>query len=683
MRSLAKERGGTLPPRIVPSVSSEPTDTGSSTRAKPLRTVAVVGNVAVGKSVLCDQLCARDGRCSVSLPGTALEVPVGNLQHGLFSRSPDGTRIIDAPGMYSVFSRSEDGMVCRQLLLSGELDALVQVLDAKNLRRSLVIALQLAEFELPTVFALNMVDMAQARGIEISTDALEERLGAEVLPTVALERRGVGEIPAMLGKARRPRRPVTFPAPIEDMLGLICQLLAGAQIPARALAILLLAEAPAAREYVEEHFGKGMVDQVERLVSSLRRDFNRPLDVVLTESYAATADRFVRQSQQVHQHSPLFMTRFGLWAQQISTGIPIALAILVAMYLFVGLFGATYLVDLLNNKIFTGILTPLFEAIVEPIPSAFVRSALVDADFGVLTTGLFLAFGIVMPVMICFYLFFGVLEESGYLPRFSVLMQRLMKRIGLNGKGVIPLVMGFSCVTMALLTTRMLDSRKQRLIASVLLTLVIPCAPLIAVMLVILVKMPWYTSGFVFGFLLLQTMVVGVLADRLIPGGHAELMLELPPMRAPGARSILVTTWRRTWTFMKEAVPLFLLAAFLVFLFDYVGGLRLLENAVQPLMNGLLGLPESAVRVFMKTIIRREVGAVELDLLAADFSNLQLVVSLLTMTLLIPCVNTLVVLFKERGARVASATLAGIFVYALLAGGLVNHVCRALGITFA
>ena len=117
-------------------MNSEPTDTGASTRAKPLRTVAVIGNVAVGKSVLCDQLCARGGRCSVSLPGTALEVPVGNLQHGLFSRSPDGTRIIDAPGMYSVFSRSEDGMVCRQLLLSGELDALVQAVDAADLRAS-------------------------------------------------------------------------------------------------------------------------------------------------------------------------------------------------------------------------------------------------------------------------------------------------------------------------------------------------------------------------------------------------------------------------------------------------------------------------------------------------------------------------------------------------------------------
>jgi ferrous iron transport protein B len=663
-------------------MSSDPTTVPLPQEAEPRRTVAVFGNVAVGKSVVCEQICTGTGRCNLSLAGAEIEVPVGSLHHGLFARSSEETRIIDAPGIHSVFSRSEDGLVCRQLLLSGELDAIVHVLDAKNLRRSLVIALQLAEFELPTVFVLNMMDMAQSRGIEISPTALEEQLGAAVLPTVALERRGVGELPALLDRARLPARPVTFPASIEDTLGLLSRLLAGSAVPARALAILLLTGTPAARQYVETHFGGAMVEQVDRLISSLRRDFSRPLDVVVTERYAAAADRITRQTQRVYQRSPLFMTRLGMWAQQISTGVPLAIAILFAMYLFVGLFGATYLVDLLNNRIFAGILTPLFERIAEPIPSAFLRAALVDPDFGVLTTGLFLAFGIVMPVMLCFYGFFGVLEESGYLPRFSVLLHRLMKTMGLNGRGVIPLVMGFSCVTMALLTTRMLDSRKERLIASMILMLTIPCAPLVAVVLVILAKMPWYASAFFFGFLLLQTIVVGALADRLIPGGHAELMLELPPMRAPGFRSILVTTWRRTWSFMKEAVPLFLLAAFLVFVFDYVGGLRLLENVTRPLMNGLLGLPEASVRVFMKTIIRREAGAVELDLLAAGFSNLQLMVTLLTMTLLIPCVNTVVVLIKERGARIAAEIMAGVFVYALLAGGAVHHTCRALGITF-
>jgi len=663
-------------------VSAEPTDAAGPKRTEPRRTAAVFGNVAVGKSVLCEQICVKTGRCTLSLAGARVEVPVGELRHGLFTRPQDGTRIIDLPGIHSLFSRSEDAVLCRRLLLSGELDAIVQVLDAKNLRRSLVIALQLAEFELPTVFALNMLDMAQARGIEVSADALEEQLGAPVLPTVALERRGVGELPALLERAQLPRRTVQFSQPIEDILGLLSRLLADAAIPARALGILLLTEAPAARQYVEQQFGRGMVDQVDRLVSSLQRDFSRPLDVVMMERYAAAADRIARQTQQVHQRSPLFMTRLGLWSQQLSTGIPLAVAILLAMYLFVGSFGAIYLVDLLNQGIFAGILTPFFERIVEPIPSAFVREALVDPDFGVLTTGLFLAFGIVMPVMLCFYLFFGILEESGYLPRLSVLLHRTMRRIGLNGKGVIPLVMGFSCVTMALLTTRMLDSRKERLIASLILTLVLPCAPLIAVMLIILARMPWYATAFVFGFLLVQTVIVGVLADRFISGGHAELMLELPPMRTPRLRSILVTTWRRTWAFMKEAVPLFLLAAFLVFLFHYLGGLRLLEAAARPLMESLLGLPESAVRIFIKTIIRREAGAVELHLLRADFSNLQLVVALLTMTLLIPCVNTMVVLVKERGARSAGAIVAGAFLYALLAGGLVNHACMALGITF-
>jgi ferrous iron transport protein B len=238
------------------------------------------------------------------------------------------------------------------------------------------------------------------------------------------------------------------------------------------------------------------------MVSSLQRDFSRPLDVVMTERYAAAADQIVRQTQQLHQRSPLFMTRLGLWSQQLWTGIPLALAILFAMYLFVGSFGATYLVDLLNNRIFTGILTPFFERIVAPIPSAFIRDALVDPDFGVLTTGLFLAFGIVMPVMLCFYLFFGLLEESGYLPRFSVLLHRFMTRIGLNGKGVIPLVMGFSCVTMALLTTRMLDSRKERLIASLLLTLALPHLA------------PWNptnieTSGEVYQSVVIKVPVVG------------------------------------------------------------------------------------------------------------------------------------------------------------------------------
>jgi ferrous iron transport protein B len=319
---------------------------------------------------------------------------------------------------------------------------------------------------------------------------------------------------------------------------------------------------------------------------------------------------------------------------------------------------------------------------VRPIPSAFVRGALVDPQFGVLTAGLFLAFGIVMPVLLCFYLFFGVLEESGYLPRFSVLLHQALRRIGLTGKGVVPLVMGCSCVTMALLTTRMLDTRKEKLIASFLLILAMPCAPLIAVMFVILGRMPAFATVFLFGLLFLQLVVAGWIANRLIPGHLSELILELPPMRMPVLRSVVVSSWRRTWAFMKEAVPWFLFAAFVIYVIHWAGGLRVLERGARPLVGDLLGLPDSAVQVFMKTIVRREAGAAELDHLRTGYSNLQLLVTLVVMIPLMPCVNALVVLFKERGLKATALILAVSTTYAIAAGALVNYGCQWLGVTF-
>jgi len=194
--------------------------------------------------------------------------------------------------------------------------------------------------------------------------------------------------------------------------------------------------------------------------------------------------------------------------------------------------------------------------------------------------------------------------------------------------------------------------------------------------------MPWYTTAFVFGFLAVQTLVAGVLAAKLIPGSRPEFIMELPPMRVPKLGTMLRRTWRRTYLFMKEAVPLFLVASFVVFVFARAGGLQVIEDLTRPLMGGLLGLPDESVRVFMKTLVRREAGAVELDLLRPAFSNLQLVVTLLVMTLLIPCMNTVIVILKEQGLRTGLTLLTTVFVYALAAGGLANHGCRLLGIAF-
>lgn len=650
--------------------------------ATVLQSAALVGTVSVGKSVIFDLVCSTKGREARLLSSGSLTVPAGRLPRRILGAGATGTLIIDTPGINSLFADGEDGTITRRLLLDTDVDAVVSVLDGKNLRRSLVLALQVAEFGLPMCGVVNLMDMARSRGIEVAVADLSARLGIPIQPAVASERRGLDDFPQLLRDSRIPQVEVSFPRAIEEILRVIQSLLVGGVVPSRGLSILLLGGDQDAHRVVEERWGRGMVERIDTLVDALTEEINRPLDVVVTEAYSAVAERIVAETVQVRRRSAPFMERLGLWSQRLSTGVPIALGVLVAMYYFVGAFGATYLVDLLNAKLFEGVLIPFFTDAVRPIPSAFVRGALVDPQFGVLTTGLFLAVGIVLPVLFCFYLFFGVLEESGYLPRFSVLLHQALRRIGLTGKGVVPMVMGCSCVTMALLTTRMLDTRKEKLIASFLLILAIPCAPLIAVMFVILGRMPAYASAFVFGFLFLQVVIAGWLANRLIPGRASELILELPPMRVPSPWSIVVSSWRRTWAFMKEAMPWFLIAAFVIFVIHWLGGLRALEAGARPLMGGLLGMPDNSVQVFMKTIVRREAGAAELDRLRSGYSNLQLVISLLVMTLLLPCVNSLVVLFKERGLRASVLMLLASSAYALVAGGLVNHVCQLLGVTF-
>jgi len=307
---------------------------------------------------------------------------------------------------------------------------------------------------------------------------------------------------------------------------------------------------------------------------------------------------------------------------------------------------------------------------------------IIDPDFGILPTGVFLALGLVVPVLFCFYIVFGILEDSGYLSRISMLLDKLFQKMGLNGKGVIPLVMGFSCVTMAILTTRMLDTKKEKNIVTFLLLLGMPCAPLLAVMFIILGKMPISASITVFGLIFLQILIAGFLANKILPGGRSPLFMEIPAIRIPKISQVLRMSASKTYFFMKEAIPVFILASILVFLFERMGGLAALERLSEPIISGFMGLPEKSVQVFIKTIVRRESGATEIEHLSGIYDNVQLVVNLLVMTFLSPCINATIVLFKERGTKAGIVIMVTVMIYAVLIGSAVNHTCRLLGITF-
>ena len=641
---------------------------------------ALIGNMNVGKTSLFTRITGAKA-LAINIPGSTVTITCGSIKG-------EKGRLYDTPGIVSIFSANEDERATRNVVFSekfaGGINGIILVADGKNLRRSLAMALQYREFGLPMLLNINMEDEAVSRGIEIDTEKLSELLGIEVTTTIAPEGMGIRELVAKFGHLRPMSYHVGYAAPLENLLKQMARLLGGGRISGRGIGLLLLHGDRDVRRYVVEHYGLETARLLEQLVESYLEDTPTHSRNILAEHYNSHA-RDITDMVQVTEppsKSSLLAT-FGDMCTAFSTGIPIACLVLAAMYFFIGEFGATYLVDTLNSKLFEGMLFPMVSQFTDRLPSPFVRDMIMDPDFGILPTGVFLAMGLVLPVIFCFYISFGILEDSGYLPRISILLDKVFQKLGLNGKGVIPLVMGFSCVTMAILTTRVLNTEKEKNIACFLLYLCLPCAPLIAVMLVILEKMPPSASFAVFGILLIQILLSGFFANKILPGTRSPLFLEIPPMRLPKPLAVLKMAVAKTYFFMLEALPVFILASLGVFLFERVGGLTLLEHTLGPMIHNVMGLPEKSVQVFIKTMIRRESGAAELEHLRLIYTNLQLVVNLLVMTLVAPCINSFIVLFKERGTKTGLAINITVFLYAIVLGSIVNHVCLFLNITFS
>ena len=642
--------------------------------------LALIGNMNVGKTSIFSKISTRKVK-SVNIPGSTISINRAPI------RGEQGV-VYDTPGIISIFSENEDERAAREVVLSEKLaegiNGIILVADAKNLKRSLAIALQYGEFGLPMLLNINMEDEAVSRGIEIDTIRLAELLGLQVNTTIAPEGLGIKEMVAGFSQMQPLAYPVKYSAEIEKFLEEVKAIIGNNRISSRAIGILLLHEDHDARLYLEEKHGSEAVASIRKLVTRFYEENPNHSSYHLTEIYNTLAGEITEEVQRTEPPSRSSMlAKFGDMCTAFTTGIPIACSILVAMYFFIGEFGATYLVDTLNSTVFEGLLFPLVSQFTDRLPSPFMRDMIMDPDFGILPTGVFLAMGLVLPVIFCFYITFGILEDSGYLPRISILLDNTFEKLGLNGKGVIPLVMGFSCVTMALLTTRVLNTEKEKNIASFLLYLCLPCAPLIAVMLIILDKMPLSATFAVFGIIASQVLIAGYFANRLLPGNRSPLFLEIPPMRLPKPLAVLKMASAKTYFFMLEALPVFILASLGVFLFQRIGGLTLLEHTLGPVIHNIMGLPEKSVQVFIKTMIRRESGATELEHIRHIYTNLQLVVNLLVMTFVAPCINSFIVLFKERGIKSGLVINVTVFVYAILVGSIVNHVCLYFGITFS
>lgn len=637
--------------------------------------ILLIGHPNVGKSVLFHRLTGAYVNVS-NYPGTTVEVTRASAR---FDRE---AALLDTPGVLALPSRSDDERATMRALLNENSRSFVQVGDAKNLRRTLTLTALLAELGVPMVLALNMHDEAAARGVTVDIPALSEELGIPVLATVATGGEGIGELTGSLSEARPPEAMLRYDPDIEaDIAGVadsIQRLAPHPRLAARGLAILYLGGDSEVGHWLETTAGTQFAE-LEQLRQAAIGRAEGDLPTLLARERTEAADALAASViQRAVKSSPLLSQRIGQYVVHPVWGIPILLGVLYAVYQFVGVFGATTLVGLMEKDLFEGILNPAFTDFVASTVSLPWLSEMLVGQYGLWTMGMTYALALILPIVSTFFFAFGVLEDSGYLPRLTVIANRLFSLIGLNGRAVLPMVLGLGCVTMATLTTRILHSPRERLITTFLLALAIPCSAQLGVVLGMLGGIS-FTAVLVWALAMVAILLLaGFLAAKLIPGRRIPLVTELPPMRLPILGNVLKKTGGRLKWYLIEVIPLFLLGTFIMFALDKSGALPGIIRAGEPLVSGWLGLPPEASAAFVMGFLRRDFGATGLFAMSHSLSPIQAVVGMITITLFIPCFASLMMMVKEQGVKTAMTMLAMIVPFAFLIGGLFNIALRAL-----
>jgi len=638
--------------------------------------IILVGNPNVGKSALFGALSGRYVEVS-NYPGTTVDYAAGWIKI-----KGEKIRLFDSPGADSLSPVSEDEIVTRDLLLSYPDSRVICVVDSKNLKRGLVLLSQLAEFGRKVVIALNMADEAKISGIDIDNDKLSKILGVPVISTVATQRRGIERLKEALRDAAVPIIPVDYNSEILSAVNEIENKFGNSCRGSKGISFSFLIGDNGLPSKIRKQLTELDFNRVRQIKTRLESATAEPLGFVIAKSRNDSIQSIINQTvtvkKSVRQRAFDVMGRLSLHPFY---GIPILIIILIGMYYFVGVFGAQTLVGILEENLFGGIINPFFERVFNLIPVQFIRDLFVG-EFGIITMAITYALALIFPIVTTFFLLFGILEDSGYLPRLAFMVDRIFKKIGLNGRAVLPMILGLGCDTMAVLTTRILYSRKEKILVTFLLALAVPCSAQLGVTLGILASISFSAVLIWLSVIIGVMFLAGYIASKVIPGRSSEFILEIPPLRLPKIENIVVKTLMRLEWYLKEAVPLFILGTLVLFVLDKINVLQLIMKLFAPISTGILGLPEKSAEAFIMGFLRRDYGAAGFKNMFDDglLDPIGAIVAMTTITLFIPCIANFFIMIKERGPKTTLLMVLFIVPFAVTVGGILNLILRGLAL---
>lgn len=423
-------------------------------------------------------------------------------------------------------------------------------------------------------------------------------------------------------------------------------------------------------------------DRIKEIVQTTEKHYAQPLDYIIAMNRQHQASEIVqRVIEPTDREKISYRERLSRITMNPITGIPILLLVLYwGLYKLVGEFGAGTLVDFLESVVFEEHINPFVTKLFAAFVPWRVVQDLFVGEYGIITLGMRYAIAIILPIVAIFFVVFSIIEDTGYLPRLAMLIDRIFKRIGLSGRAVIPMVLGFGCDTMATMVTRTLPTKRERIISTMLLALAVPCSAQLGVIIALLegrklALLIWA------GVISLVFLFIGYLTAKVLPGERPTFYMEVPPLRLPKISNVFVKTYTRVQWYLKEVMPLFILAS----LFIWIGQITKLFDFFVRLLEGpakLIGLPAEAAPIFLFGFFRRDYGAAGLyDLNQTGIlSGVQLVVSCVALTLFLPCIAQLLMNIKERGLKTGVGISVFILSFSFAIAFVVNYLLNVAGI---
>jgi ferrous iron transport protein B len=628
--------------------------------------IAIVGLPNTGKSQIFNNLTGEYTTVA-NYSGTTIE-----MKRSLARINGRDYEVIDTPGLHCLYIHSEEELAVRDMLFTEKPDIVLQCVDAKFYRQSLMLTAELFDIGIPMVIALNSVNEAARKGVWVDAAELEKTLGVPVIEFMAMYGLGADELKNAITKARKGKKPVDYGTVIENDLKDVAAVLPGGTGFEREMGALLLFNDPPLEAYIEKHHGREQALKIKEEVNRIRRrtkyDIRRRINGRRGEWVEETCRTAVKKQKLTPES---FSAKFTQASRNPITGVPILLGFMViAFFLVVN-------VSLGLEKALNAIVVKPVVGRIEAFSIPLFWKDLLVGPHGLLTLGIFNAICTVLPILSVFFLLFGFVEDSGYFANFCVLTRRVFATIGVSGKSVTSFILAFACKTMATLNARALSNGKEKFITVFIIAFAIPCSAQMGISMVILAKVGIWACVIAFGALGIFSLGAGLVLNAVIRDEEPDSFIEvLPNMCFPNMRAVLRKTYFRVVEFLKEAVPLFLIAALTLFAFERTGVLEIIKKLMEPVIVGWMGLPNDMLDVFMLALASRAAGA-GLIFKMVDSGGLDFIQSIVAVAVtasFFPCFPNLMAIAREMGPKRAAGIAALSSASAFILVGLLHWI---------